>query len=130
MRSARPPDTCCSIAKSSAIFTGSFVVMRVVEVVRISRSVWAAMYASVVVGDDDQNGGLWCSPRAKTSRPTSSVCLAIVSVSLMRWASLGVLPVVGSWVMSLTVMTPNCIPGQLFVSFTMPLLLYASEYTS
>ncbi len=84
MRSARPPDTCCSIAKSSAIFTGSFVVISVVDVVRMRRSVCAAMYASVVVGDDDQNGGLWCSPRAKTSRPTSSVCFAIVRVSVMR----------------------------------------------
>ncbi len=40
------------------------------------------MYARVVVGEDDQNGGLWCSPSAKTSRPTSSACLAMVSVRL------------------------------------------------
>ncbi len=47
----------------------------------------------------------------------------------MRWASLGVLPVVGSWVMSLTVMTPNCMPGQVVFSLMMRLRLYASEYT-
>jgi hypothetical protein len=52
--------------------------MSVVDVETMRRSVCAAMYASVVVGDDDQNGGLWCSPSAKTSRPTSSACFAIV----------------------------------------------------
>ncbi|UUT36747.1 hypothetical protein [Microbacterium elymi] len=36
----------------------------------------------------------------------------------MRSASLGVCPVVGSWVMSLTVKMPNCIPGQVLVSLT------------
>ena len=61
------------------------------------------------MGEDDQNGGLWCSPSAKTSRPTSSACLAMVSVAWMRSASVGVRPVVGSCVMSLTVKIPNCI---------------------
>src|SRR5690606_15408459 len=46
---------------------------------------------------------------AKTSMPTSSTCLAIVTMSRMRWASLGVSPVVGSRVMSLTLKMPNCI---------------------
>jgi len=64
--------------------------MSVVEVERIRRSVCAAMYASVVVGEDDQNGGLWCSPIANTSRPTSSACLAISTVAEMRSRSLGV----------------------------------------
>ncbi len=119
MRSVRPPETCCSIAKSSAIFTGSFVVMSVVAVDSTRRSVCAAMKASVVVGDDDQNGGLWCSPSAKTSSPTSSACLASVMVSRIFSASLGVRPVVGSSVMSLTVKMPNCIWG--VVSFTIDL---------
>src|SRR5689334_22248998 len=66
------------------------------------------MYASVVVGDDEKNGSLWCSPSAKTSRPTSSACLAMVTMSLMRSASDGVCPVVGSVVMSLTLKIPNC----------------------
>jgi len=30
----------------------------------------AAMCPSRVVGEEGMNGGLWCSPRAKTSRPT------------------------------------------------------------
>ena len=42
IRSTRPSARCCSIAKSSAIFTGSFVVIRVVAVDRISVSVCAA----------------------------------------------------------------------------------------
>ena len=43
IRSTRPSARCCSIAKSSAIFTGSFVVISVVAVDRISFSVRAAM---------------------------------------------------------------------------------------
>ena len=43
IRSTRPRDRCCSTLKSSAIFTGSLVVISVVEVDRISRSVCAAM---------------------------------------------------------------------------------------
>ena len=43
MRSTRPPDTCWSIAKSSAIFTGSFVVMSVVAVESCSVEVCPAM---------------------------------------------------------------------------------------
>ena len=50
MRSTRPPARCWSIAKSSAILTGSLVVMSVVAVDRMIRSVWAAMYPSRVVG--------------------------------------------------------------------------------
>jgi hypothetical protein len=63
-----------------------------------------------VVGDDGTNGGLWCSPVANTSRPTSSAFLAICTVALIRSASVGVLPVVGSVVTSPTVKIPNCIP--------------------
>jgi len=48
------------------------------------------MCASSVVGLELKNGGLWCSPIAKTSRPTSSACLAIVTIASMRSASLGV----------------------------------------
>src|SRR5690606_17415999 len=62
----------------------------------------------VVVGEEEKNGGLWCSPRAKTSRPTSSVFFAISTTALMRSCSVGVRPVVGSGVMSLTENTPNC----------------------
>jgi hypothetical protein len=43
IRSTRPSARCCSIAKSSAIFTGSLVVISVVAVERISFSVRAAM---------------------------------------------------------------------------------------
>ena len=77
------------------------------------------------MGEDDQNGGLWCSPRAKTSSPTSSACLAIVIVLRIFSASLGVRPVVGSSVMSLTVKMPNCMAGAfdaaVVVSFTIAL---------
>jgi hypothetical protein len=37
----------------------------------------AAMCASSVVGDEETNGGLWCSPIANTSSPTSSARCAI-----------------------------------------------------
>ena len=61
-----------------------------------------------MVGEEEKNGGLWCSPRAKTSRPTSSAFCAMARTALIRSASVGVRPVVGSWVMSLTVKMPNC----------------------
>src|SRR5690349_20712448 len=66
------------------------------------------MKARVVVGDEEKNGSLWCSPSANTSRPTCSACLAMVTTSVIRSASVGVRPVVGSVVMSLTVKIPNC----------------------
>ena len=72
------------------------------------RSVCAAMNASVVVGAEAMNGGLWCSPVAKTSSPTSSAFLAIAIVFLIRSCSVGVRPVVGSGVTSPTVKIPNC----------------------
>ena len=108
IRSTRPSARCWSIAKSSAIFTGSLVVISVVEVERMSFSVRAAMYPSMVVGDDGTNGGLWCSPVAKTSSPTSSACRAMVTIAWMRSASVGVRPVVGSGVTSPTLKIPNC----------------------
>ncbi len=43
IRSTRPSARCWSMAKSSAIFTGSLVVIRVVAVERTSLSVLAAM---------------------------------------------------------------------------------------
>ena len=48
------------------------------------------MYASSVVGEEETNGGLWCSPMAKTSSPTSSVFCAILTIASIRSASLGV----------------------------------------
>ena len=122
MRSDRPPARCCSIAYSSAMRTGSFVVMSVVDVERMIRSVCAAMYARVVVGDDEKNGGLWCSPIANTSSPASSACFAIATASRIRCASLGVSPVTGSRVMSLTLIRPNCMPGQVVSLMRSPLL--------
>ena len=74
----RPLERCWSIAYSSAMRTGSFVVISVVAVLTISRSVRAAMWESSVVGEEEKNGGLWCSPMAKTSRPTSSALTAIL----------------------------------------------------
>src|SRR6185312_12582990 len=94
-------------------FTGSLVVISVIAVLRTIRSVCAAMAASSVVGDEEKNGGLWCSPIAKTSRPTSSARLAICTLAWMRSASLGVRPVTGFRVMSLTEKIPNCIPDRL-----------------
>ncbi len=88
--------------------TGSLVVMSVVAVDMISRLVVAAMWASNVVGADEKNGGLWCSPIANTSRPTSSAFWAICTIASMRSASLGVSPDTGSRVMSLTEKIPNC----------------------
>lgn len=113
IRSTRPSATCWSIAKSSAIFTGSLVVMRVVAVERMRFSVRAATQPSMVVGEEGTNGGLWCSPVAKTSRPTSSAFSAIRRIALIRSASVGVRPVVGSGVTSPTLKIPNCMAGHL-----------------
>ena len=62
----------------------------------------------MVVGAEAMNGGLWCSPTAKTSSPTSSAFAAIAIVALIRSCSVGVRPVVGSGVTSPTVKMPNC----------------------
>src|SRR5215475_13127737 len=67
-----------------------------------------SLVASSVVGEDEKNGGLWCSPIANTSRPTSSVFCAIWVIASIRSASLGVSPDTGSRVMSLTEKIPNC----------------------
>src|SRR5579859_4555419 len=88
--------------------TGSFVVISVVLVVTMSFLVVAAMYASSVVGAEEKNGGLWCSPIANTSSPTSSVFCAICTIASIRSASLGVSPDTGSRVISLTEKIPNC----------------------
>jgi hypothetical protein len=66
------------------------------------------MKPSIVVGDDGTNGGLWCSPVANTSSPTSSALRAIATIDVIRSCSVGVRPVVGSVVTSPTVNTPNC----------------------
>src|SRR4051794_19867510 len=65
------------------------------------------MDARVVVGEEEKNGGLWCSPKAKTSSPTSSAFFAIARTALTRSPPVGVRPVVGSVVMSLTEKIPN-----------------------
>ena len=62
----------------------------------------------MVVGAEAMNGGLWCSPVANTSSPTSSAFFAISTVALIRSCSDGVRPVVGSGVTSPTVKIPNC----------------------
>src|SRR5699024_3811572 len=62
----------------------------------------------MVVGELGTNGGLWCSPEAKTSRPTSSAFLAMATMDLIRPCSVGTQPVVGSGVTSPMVKTPNC----------------------
>ena len=62
----------------------------------------------MVVGEEGTNGGLWCSPVAKTSSPTSSALSAMATIALIRSASLGARPVVGSVVTSPTVKIPNC----------------------
>lgn len=83
--------------------------MRVVDVERTIFSVRAAMFDSSTVGfAGAANGGLWCSPTAKTSRPTSSALSAILTIALMRSCSVGVAPVVGSVVTSPTEKIPNC----------------------
>src|SRR3954464_12172556 len=62
----------------------------------------------MVVGEDGTKGGLWCSPVANTSSPTFSALSAMVTMALIRSASDGVRPVVGSVVTSPTVKIPNC----------------------
>ena len=66
------------------------------------------LQASVVVGELLKNGGLWCSPVAKTSSPISSALVASAIAALIRSCSVGVTPVIGSGVMSPTVKMPNC----------------------
>ena len=44
------------------------------------------------MGADEKNGGLWCSPIANTSSPTSSAFCAICTIASIRSASLGVSP--------------------------------------
>ena len=99
---------CWSIAYSSAMRTGSLVVISVVAVLTTRCLVVAAMNASSVVGEEETNGGLWCSPIANTSIPTSSVFCAICTIASIRSASLGTSPETGSRVMSLTEKIPNC----------------------
>jgi redox-sensitive bicupin YhaK (pirin superfamily) len=114
------------MAYSSAMRTGSFVVISVVDVVTISLLVVAAMNDNKVVGADEKNGGLWCSPMENTSSPTSSVFCAIRTTASIRSASLGVSPETGSRVMSLTEKTPNCMarllecPPHRRLRFTLP----------
>src|SRR3978361_426685 len=62
----------------------------------------------MVVGEDGTKGGLWCSPVAKTSSPTSSAFTAIATIALIRSASVGVRPFVGSGVTSPTEKMPSC----------------------
>src|SRR5262245_30999328 len=62
----------------------------------------------MVVGEDGTNGGLWCSPVANTSSPTSSAFSATRTIALMRSCSVGVRPLVGSVVTSPTEKIPNC----------------------
>lgn len=85
------------------------MVISVVEVDSWSLSVLAAMYPRCVVGDDGTKGGLWCSPVANTSSPTSSAFSAIFVIASIRSPSVGVRPVVGSGVTSPTEKIPNCI---------------------
>src|SRR3712207_7270798 len=73
-----------------------------------------------VVGEEEKNGGLWCSPRAKTSSPTSSAFFAMVTIAWIRSASLGVRPLVGSVVMSLTEKTPNCMSVSIWLRVQLP----------
>src|ERR1039457_3903573 len=63
----------------------------------------------MVVGEEGTNGGVWGSPVANTSRPTSSALRAIATMALIRSRSVGARPVVGSVVTSPTVKIPNCI---------------------
>src|SRR4029453_16894529 len=62
----------------------------------------------MVVGEDGTNGSVWCSPVAKTSSPTSSAFLAIVTIALILACSVGTRPFVGAGVTSPTVKLPNC----------------------
>lgn len=79
----------------------------VVEVERMISDVRAAMYARSVGGDEGTKGGLWCSPVANTSSPTSSAFTAMAAIILIRWFSVGLRPVVGSVVTSPIVKIPN-----------------------
>lgn len=87
------------------------MVISVVAVESTIRSVRAAIQPSMVVGEEGTKGGLWCSPVANTSSPTSSALSARAVIALTRSCSVGVRPVVGSLVTSPTVKIPNCMPS-------------------
>src|SRR5450755_2116605 len=89
----------------------------------------------MVVGEEGTNGGLWCSPVANTSSPTSSALRAIATIDLIRSCSLGVPPVTGSVVTSPTVKIPNCMccsavlaPGPVRASWVVHLVECATTY--
>jgi hypothetical protein len=62
----------------------------------------------VVVGEEEKNGGLWCSPEGEDVEPDLLGLPRDGDDRLDPLASLGVRPLVGSVVMSLTEKTPNC----------------------
>jgi len=82
-----------------------------------------------VVGEEEKNGGLWCSPIANTSSPTSSVFWAIWVIASIRSASLGVSPDTGSRVMSLTEKIPNCMSCLRYMRLHVPEPSAAAGYS-
>ena len=76
MTSARPRLIRSKLAKSSYTRTGSATPSRVVALVSRIREVLAATAARTTAGEEVKNSALWCSPSAKTSRPSWSASTA------------------------------------------------------
>lgn len=102
-------EMCCSIVYFLVMCMGLFVVMRVVDVEMMRCLVWVVRVVRKVVGFEDQKGGLWCLLIVKMLRLIFFVCMVMVVVVLMCFCLLGVIFVVGLWVMLLIDMMLNCI---------------------
>ncbi len=70
MISARPPESRSTWAKSSKTRTGSSELRTVTALDRRMRSVLTAAAASAIAGEEIRKSARWCSPIAKTSRPS------------------------------------------------------------
>ena len=107
----RPPATLHRVVLGDSTVVGRHQRHRGVEMIRL---VSAAMCASSVVGDEEKNGGLWCSPIADTSSLYLIGAWAIRSIAWICSASFGALRVTGFRVMfGSTRRFPNCINHQL-----------------
>ena len=98
MISARPPDSRSSVANCWKTRTGSSELITLTALESRIRSVRSAPAASTTAGAETAKSGRWCSPMAKTSRPTWSA--SAISSMTLRSCSAGemVVPVTASGV--------------------------------
>ena len=100
MISARPPESRSSVENCWKTRTGSSELSTVTALLSRIRDVRSAAAASVTTGAETAKSGRWCSPIAKTSRPTSSASDASSMRLRRRRAGEIARPVAGSGVSS------------------------------